>query len=101
MAPRIHLKTTVLAQGFAFWHMFKVEPGQRKEIYYISYKAELAAEKVEDFLKRLIQVNPYCRHWRDLKGTALTQINYAVDFGDGPLGEVDMDSGGNLRGNER
>ena len=95
IAPRIHLKTTVLAQGFAFWQMFRVDPGQRKEIYYISYKAELASEKVED-LKRFISANPFCRFWQDLKPTATTQINYVVNYGEGPIGEVDMDSGGIL-----
>ena len=95
MAPRLHLKTTVMSQGFAFWQMFKASPGQLLKIFYISYKAELASEKVED-LKRLIDANPYCRHWRDRKPLATTQINYDVDYGSGTIAEVEMESGGIL-----
>ena len=91
MAPRLHLKTTVLSQAFAFWHMFRAEAGQLKKILYISYKAALAEEKVED-LKRMIDSNPYCRFWRDLKPMASTQINYVVNYGTGDVAEVEMEA---------
>ena len=66
MAPRAHLKTTVLVQAFAFWEMFRVQENQLLDIMYFSYKSSLATEKVEDLL-RLMRANPYCRYWKDLK----------------------------------
>ena len=93
MAPRAHLKSTVLSQAFAFWHMFRVEEGEFKDILYFSYKAELAGEQVEG-LSKLIQANPYCRYWRDLKKTSNTVIDYLIDFGEGTIGETTMKGAG-------
>ena len=93
MAPRNHLKTTVMAQGFAFWQMFRVKPGRVEDILYLSYKAQLAAEKIEDLL-RMIRSNPFCRHWKDQKPQAMTQIHFHVNFGEGTIGEAQMISGG-------
>ena len=95
IAPRLHLKTTVVSKGFAFWQMFRVVHGDRVDGIYFSYKADLASEQVEDLL-RLIRGNPYCRFWRDLKPSAVTRVNYMVDFGEGIVGEVDLRPAGIL-----
>ena len=95
MAPRNHLKTTVLSQGFAFWQMFRAKPGEMVEILYISYKGDLASEKIES-LARMIRQNPFCRYWHNLKSQAITQINYVIDFGEGESGEVLMHGTGVL-----
>ena len=86
MAPRAHLKSTVLGKAFAFWNMFRVDNGELVDMLYFSYKANLAAEQVEELL-RLIRANPYCRFWKDLKPYGRTMIDFLVDFGDGVLGE--------------
>ena len=86
MAPRAHLKSTVLGKAFALWHLFRTRPGDLTDIMYFSYKAQLATEQVEQLL-RLIQTNPYCRHWKNLKPSSSTQVNYLIDFGLGPIGE--------------
>ena len=88
MAPRGHLKTTVLALGFSMWQMFKAE-SQLVDILYFSYKKELANEKVAE-LRRLIAHNPYCRFWQDRKRSAETIIDYLIDWGDGPVAEATM-----------
>lgn len=89
MAPRLHLKSTVLAKGFAFWQMFRVEENRVTDILYFSYKATLAQEQVEDLL-RMVRSNPYCRFWHDLKPYGRSMIDFLVDFGDGVLGEVTL-----------
>lgn len=93
MAPRAHLKSTVLAKAFAFWQMFKVEENHLVDILYFSYKSGLAIEQVEDLLK-LIQANPYCRYWRDQRPQSRTMIDYLVDFGDGIVGEATLKGDG-------
>ena len=93
LAPRAHLKSSVLAKGYAFWEMFRVSNGEFRDMLYFSFKASLASEQVEDLL-RLIRANPYCRFWKDLKPYGRTTIDYLVDFGDGILGEVTMKGDG-------
>ena len=95
MAPRAHLKTTVLVQAFAFWQMFRIQENDLIDILYFSYKTSLAIEKVEDLL-RLIRSNPYCRYWKDLKPYGRTQVNYLIEYGTGTLGEVSMKGDGIL-----
>ena len=89
LAPRAHLKSTVLGQAFSMWHMFRVADGRVADIMYFSYKSTLAVEQVEQVL-RLIRTNPYCRFWRDLRPQGRTVVNYLVDFGDGAEGEAIM-----------
>ena len=93
LAPRLHLKTTILAQAYAFWQMFRTSNQELRDIYYFSYKAELAQEKVEDLL-RWIRSNPYCRFWRDMKPHGRTEVDFIVDFGKGALGETTMQGAG-------
>lgn len=93
MAPRGHLKTTVIGQGYALWLMMKVGGGEMYDIMYFSYKSDLANEKIS-MLKKMIGNNPFFRHWKDLKPTSDIQINYLVDWGDGPVGEVRMQGSG-------
>ena len=94
MAPRLHLKSTVVL-AFAFWKMFRTEQNREVECIYFSYKKELAQEKVAALLG-YIQANPYCRFWKNLKSASETQISMSVDFGDGPVGRGSMISAGIL-----
>ena len=97
LAPRAHLKSTLIL-AFAFWHMFKVDPDDPVcSVLYLSYKSNLAIEKVEELL-RMIRVNSYCRFWRDLRPYGRTQVNYLVDFGEGVRGEAYMRGDGILSG---
>ena len=93
MAPRSHLKSTVLGQAFAFWQLFKTENGEVRDGMYFSYKAGLAGEQVESLL-RVIRGNPYCRFWKDLKRYGRTQIDFLVDFGYGIKGECTLKAEG-------
>ncbi len=88
-AARGHLKTTVLGQGFPFWLMARAGTGGETHVdgVYFSYNETLAAEKTAD-LKRFIRSNPYTRFWKDLKPSAESIINYLIDWGEGPVGEV-------------
>lgn len=94
MAPRRHLKTTVLALGFAMWQMFRTD-NELRDVLYFSYKKDLADEKVKE-LRKLIKVNPFCRFWQDKKGQAETIIDYFVDWGFGAIGETTMKGEGIL-----
>ncbi len=89
MAPRGHLKTTVIGQGYPLWLMMKAQNNEFYDIMYFSYKAELANEKVA-MLKKLIRVNPYFRFWKDQKPTSDIMIDYLVDWGEGPVAQVRM-----------
>ena len=93
MAPRAHLKSTVLALGYAFWQMFRVGKGRITDILYFSYKEKLATEQVQ-LLLRFIKVNPYTRFWHNQKPSGITTIDYLVDFGDGVIGEGIMQGEG-------
>jgi hypothetical protein len=88
MAPRLHLKSTVLGKGYAFWKMFTAH--QHCDVAYFSYNEDLARVHVAD-LKRRIQRNPYCRFWRDRKPAGESIISFDVSFGDGEswLAQVD------------
>jgi len=93
MAPRGHLKTTVIGQGYPLWLMMKAQNNEFFDIMYFSYKAELAFEKVA-MLKKLIRVNPYFRFWKDLKPTSDIMIDYLIDWGEGPVAQVRMQGSG-------
>src|SRR2546422_7661648 len=77
MAPRLHLKSTVLGHGYLFWRFFS--EGGDVDALYIAYKKPLAEEHMEK-LKRAIAVNPYTRFWRDNNSLARSVIDYTVTF---------------------
>src|SRR3989442_3310592 len=97
MAPRLHLKSTVLNYAFAFWQLFRgYRTGERDwrsaediDGLVVSYKDDLATEHIRN-LKRLIEANPLTRLWTDRKPQAEAIISYDVEFGQGHrwLGEV-------------
>src|SRR2546426_7604815 len=90
MAPRLHLKSTVLNYAFTFWQLFRgYRTGDRDWLtaedidgLIISYKDDLATEHIRH-LKRLIEGNPLTRLWRDRKPQAESIISYEVTFGQG------------------
>lgn len=92
MAPRAHLKSTVL-KAYAMWCMFSVEPGRLMDIMYFSFKASLAGEQVGDLL-RLIRNNPYFRFWKDLKPHSEQLGHFLVSFGDGVIGDASIKGDG-------
>ena len=88
MAPRLHLKSTVLNYGFTFWQLFRgYRTGGRDWLtaedvdgLVISYKDDLAGDHIRN-TKRLIEANPLIRLWRDRKPQAEAIISYDVTFG--------------------
>src|SRR2546427_9538946 len=87
MAPRLHLKSTVLNYAFTFWQLFRgYRTGGRDWLtaedidgLIISYKDDLATEHIRH-LKRLIEGNPLTRLWHDQKPQAESIISYEVEF---------------------
>ena len=77
MAPRMHLKSTVLGRGYIFWRFFS--EGQDVDAFYFDYKKPLAEEHVT-ILKRDIEKNSYCRFWTDNNPTATSIIDFRVAF---------------------
>lgn len=85
LAPRMHLKSTILTQAYTMWLMFKSEAQTHGLI--ISYKEQLAQEhtkKIKDFIRS----NPYFRFWIDNKHTAESVINYTIRFSAEEKGHV-------------
>jgi len=80
LAPRMHLKSTILNHAFVFWHLFR--GWNDVDALVFSYKDQLAKEHLA-ITKRLIQANPYCRLWRDRRPSSDYLINFEVDFGEG------------------
>ena len=103
MAPRLHLKSTVLNYAFAFWQLFRgYRTGGRDWLdaenidgLVISYKDDLATDHIRN-LKRLIQANPLTRQWRDRKPQAESIISYEADFGQGHSWLVEVRGAGIL-----
>lgn len=79
MAPRQHLKTTVLGRGYLFWRLFS--EGADIDCLYMSYKRTLAEEHVSQ-LKRDILANPFCRLWYDNNPNAKSIVDFTVRFGE-------------------
>lgn len=79
MAPRLHLKSTVLGRGYIFWRFFS--EGQDVDAFYFDFKKPLADEHVT-MLKRDILKNPYCRFWSDNNPVATSIIDFTVSFGE-------------------
>ncbi len=87
LAPRMHLKSTILNHAFVFWRLFRGWGDVDAMVF--SYKDQLAREHLK-ITKRLIKINPYARFWRDRKPGSDYLINFEVGFGDGDswLGEA-------------
>jgi hypothetical protein len=88
LAPRMHLKSTILNHAFVFWNLFKGAGDVDALVF--SYKDQLAREHLA-ITKRLIKLNPYTRLWRDRRASSDYLINFEVTFGDGLtwLGKAD------------
>lgn len=108
MAPRLHLKSTVLNYAFTFWQLFRgYRTGERDWMtaenidgLVLSYKDDLATDHTRN-LKRLIEANPLTRLWRDRKPQAEGIISYEVTFGQGHSWLAEVRGSGilsNLRG---
>src|SRR3989442_1981005 len=87
MAPRLHLKSTVLGHGYLFWRFFS--EGGDVDALYIAYKKPLAEEHMEK-LKRAIAVNPYTRLWRGNNPPARRVIDYKVTLNEQREGGEDI-----------
>ncbi len=90
MAPRLHLKSTVLGRGYLFWRFFS--EGQDVDAFYFDFKKPLAEEHVQ-LLKQDIEMNPYCRFWVDNNPTATSIIDFAVSFREAGEDVVDVSAG--------
>lgn len=88
LAPRAHLKSTVLNHAFAFWKLFSAN--QNVDGIVMSYKDQLAAEHTTK-LKECIQNNRFCRMWVDRKPMAESVVDFDITFGLGHewRGQVD------------
>ena len=80
LAPRAHLKSTVLNHGFAFWKLFRAN--QDVDGIVMSFKDTLAQEHTSK-LKKAIMANDLCRFWVDNKTTAESVVDFTCGFGDG------------------
>jgi hypothetical protein len=89
MAPRMHLKSTVLNNAFCMWQLFK-GGGAYIDGLVISYKDELAAEHVAR-MKRYSKANTYFRFFRDLKSRSEHVVDFICDFGLGQHWEGAVD----------
>lgn len=81
IAPRSHLKSTVVGRGFSFWQLFRGAQGNMTDVdgVYFSYKDNLAREHTEA-IKALIMENPYCRFWEDNKTTSESLVDFTCTF---------------------
>jgi hypothetical protein len=88
LAPRMHLKSTVLNHAFIFWKLFGAN--EDHDAIVISYKDELASDHVEK-IKKAIDANAFCRFWKDNKPLAESIVDYDISFDDGHTwnGKVD------------
>lgn len=92
MAPRLHLKSTVLNQAYCFWRMFS--EGQDIDGIVFGFKEDRAWEHLAK-LKSQIRKNPYCRYWVDLKPRT-DKPHFKVDFGAGHIWVATVDAAGIL-----
>lgn len=86
MAPRLHLKSTVLGHGYLFWRFFS--EGQDVDAFYFDYKKPLAEEHVKK-LKHAIEKNKFTRFWTDNNPTAISIVDFTVSFREGEGKTVD------------
>ncbi len=80
LAPRMHLKSTILNHALVFWRLFRAMDDIDAMVF--SFKDQLAREHLA-ITKRLILANPYTRLWRDRRPTSDYLISFEVDFGEG------------------
>jgi hypothetical protein len=80
LAPRMHLKSTILNHAFVFWYLFRGWGDVDALVF--GYKDQLAKEHLA-ITKRLIKANPYCRLWHDRRPSSDYLISFEVDFGEG------------------
>lgn len=78
LAPRMHLKSTILNHAFCMWQMFKAT-GRRKQGIVVSYNDDLARNHTKT-IKELIRLNPFTRFWVDNKPTSESVVDYDVKF---------------------
>ena len=88
LAPRAHLKSTVLNHAFSFWKLFRAN--QDIDGIVMSYKDTLAQEHTTK-IKEFIKANSYCRFWEDRKKSAESVVDFDCSFGEGRVwrGQVD------------
>lgn len=88
LAPRAHLKSTILNHAFSFWKLFR--SSQNIDGIVMSFKDTLAQEHTTK-IKEFIVANPYCRMWHDRKKSAESVVDFDCTFGDGNSwrGQVD------------
>src|ERR1035437_390749 len=80
LAPRAHLKSTVMNHALSFWKMFSA--GRDIDIIVMSYKDKLAAEHTGK-IKKFILDNKLCRFWHDNKAAAESIVDFQISFNDG------------------
>lgn len=88
LAPRAHLKSTILNHAFSFWKLFRAN--QNVDGIVMSFKDTLAQEHTTK-IKEFILANPYCRMWVDRKKSAESVVDFDCTFGEGRTwrGQVD------------
>lgn len=88
LAPRAHLKSTILNHAFSFWKLFRAN--QDVDGIVMSFKDTLAQEHTTK-IKGFIKTNPYCRMWVDLKKSAESVVDFSCTFGEGRTwrGQID------------
>lgn len=88
LAPRAHLKSTILNHAFSFWKLFRAS--QNIDGIVMSFKDTLAQEHTTK-IKEFIVANPYCRMWKDKKKSAESVVDFDCTFGEGLTwrGQVD------------
>lgn len=84
LAPRMHLKSTIMNHAFSFWQLFKAS-GKKKEGIVVSYNEDLAREHTGK-IKEYIRFNPFCRYWIDNKPTSESVVDFQVRFNDKVIG---------------
>lgn len=74
MAPRYHLKSTILGYAYVMWRLWKTPTHFG---LYISFREELASEHLMN-IKQLIGNNKYYTNFRDRKPMSESELNYAT-----------------------
>jgi hypothetical protein len=80
MAPRLHLKSTIMNHAFTLWQIFKAWAFVDGIV--VSYKEDLARDHVK-IAKRLAKANRYFRFFQDLKPRSEHVISFVCGFGTG------------------
>ena len=91
MAPRMHLKSTILNNAFCMWQLFK--SSSYVDGLVISYKDELAEDHVAR-MKRYAKDNTYFRFFRDRKPRSEHVVDFTCGFGLGHTWEGSVEGVG-------